>query len=217
MANCSRCSAPLPANSQYCSYCGVRNDIDLAGKHPFRVLDADSERTCPVCRQRLQTITLSIEASLRIERCAGCFGLFFDPGEIERLLDSSASALTVNLDWLDNINQERYPADDEVKYLPCPVCQVLMNRVVYGYRSGVVIDQCKSHGIWLDGGQISHLLEWKKAGGQLLNQQKLAAKQKPIRRPSAAEVDRQNVRYPSTSADTELLASVAEFIFKVFE
>jgi Zn-finger nucleic acid-binding protein len=43
-----------------------------------------------------------------------------------------------------------------------------MSRHVFGYRSGVVIDQCKGHGVWLDSGEVTHLLEWKKAGGQLL-------------------------------------------------
>jgi Zn-finger nucleic acid-binding protein len=40
-----------------------------------------------------------------------------------------------------------------------------MSRVNFGYRSGVVIDRCTNHGIWLDSGEITHLMEWKKAGG----------------------------------------------------
>ncbi|MBM4208918.1 MAG: hypothetical protein FJ190_13385 [Gammaproteobacteria bacterium] len=27
------------------------------------------------------------------------------------------------------------------------------------------------HGIWLDNGELTHLLEWKKAGGQLLQEE----------------------------------------------
>ena len=27
------------------------------------------------------------------------------------------------------------------------------------------------HGIWLDNGELTHLMEWKKAGGQLLHEQ----------------------------------------------
>jgi Zn-finger nucleic acid-binding protein len=121
----------------------------------------------------LQTIDLKINGHFYIERCDTCFGLFFDPGEVEELLESSvAGVFSANLALIDTINKERYPSDHKVKYVKCPVCQVLMNRVNFGYRSGVVADQCKAHGIWLDSGEIIHLMEWKKAGGQLLDRQK---------------------------------------------
>lgn len=223
MANCTSCSAPLPANTQYCSYCGVRNDIDLLGKHDYQVVDSTSERVCPECAQSLQTISLDAAGSLHIERCANCYGLFFDPGEIETLLDSAvAPVVTVNLELLSNINQDRYPKNATVKYLKCPVCQVLMNRVIYGYRSGVIIDQCRSHGIWLDGGQISHLLEWKKAGGQILNQQKIAAKQEKasseqFKKAFRKDYSRPQQSYGEQSVDGDLVASVAEVLFKIFE
>lgn len=223
MAKCTSCSAPLPANTQYCSYCGVRNDIDLHGKHDYQIVDTTSERTCPECEQKLQTIALDSAGSLHIDRCASCFGLFFDAGEIETLLDSAvAPVVTVNLEWLGNINLDRYPKNATVKYLKCPVCKTLMNRVIYGYRSGVVIDQCKSHGIWLDGGQISHLLEWKKAGGQILNQQKIAAKQAQASAEKARQAFRKDYsapeyRFGGQTVDGDLLESVAGLIFKIFE
>jgi len=223
MANCTSCSAPLPANTQYCSYCGVRNDIDLLGKHDYQVIDATSERVCPECAQSLQTISLDAAGSLHIERCANCYGLFFDPDEIETLLDSAvAPVVTVNLELLSNINKDRYPKNATVKYLKCPACQVLMNRVIYGYRSGVIIDQCRSHGIWLDGGQISHLLEWKKAGGQILNQQKITAKQEKasseqFKKAFRKDYSRPQQSYGEASIDGDLVASVAEVIFKIFE
>lgn len=49
---------------------------------------------------------------------------------------------------------------------------MMMRRMSFAYRSGVIIDQCSQHGIWLDNGEMTHLMEWKKAGGQLLHQQK---------------------------------------------
>ncbi len=224
MANCTRCSAPLPANTQICSYCGVRNDIDLLGKHDYQVIDATSPRVCPTCEHSLQTISLDSAQALHIDRCATCFGLFFDPGEIESLLDSAvAPVVTVNLALLSNINLDRYAKDATVKYLKCPVCQVLMNRVIYGYRSGVVINQCKSHGVWLDGGQISHLLEWKKAGGQLLNQQKIAAKQAQASSDQAKKAFRKDYTAPREYTfgdgriDGDLVEALASVVFKIFE
>lgn len=172
MEVCKSCSAPLPANTNICQYCGVRNDVDLQDKQQYLLETQQSERICPVCHIPLQTIDLKINGHLYIEHCSTCFGLFFDPGEIETLLDSSVSGVfSINRELIENINQERYPANHKVKYLKCPVCQVLMNRVNFGYRSGVVVDQCRAHGVWLDSGEITHLMEWKKAGGQLWDQQ----------------------------------------------
>jgi Zn-finger nucleic acid-binding protein len=220
MANCSSCSAPLPANTQYCRYCGVRNDVDLQGKHDYRVVDGVSDRSCPECGERLQTIALN-DGALHIERCQSCFGLFFDPGEIDDLLNSVVSPVfSVNLELLANINRDRYAKGKTVKYLKCPVCQTLMNRVVFGHRSGVVIDQCKSHGVWLDGGEISHLLEWKKAGGQMLDMQKTEERKAQVKRKrsdSGREIDTIMQDYGKQDSNVELLESVAGLLFKIFE
>jgi len=178
MLSCKSCSAPLEPNINRCQYCGVRNDIDLRATHHFSIDNPYSDRICPHCNIALQTIALKVNGHLYIERCSECFGLFFDPGEIEILLDSAVSNVeTINFKHIQNINADRYQAK-KVKYIKCPVCGILMNRKIFGHRSGVVIDQCHKHGIWLDNGEISHLMEWKKAGGQLLNQQKKQQKQK---------------------------------------
>lgn len=220
MAKCTSCSAPLPANSQICSYCGVRNDIDIRGKHAYRFLNRDSLRICPECQTHLQTIRLDLESPLEIERCETCYGLFFDPGDVEALLNSAVSPVSfANLQLLDNINKDRYQSDRPIKYQKCPVCQLLMNRVAFGHRSGVVIDQCKSHGVWLDGGEISHLLEWKKAGGQLLDQKKQAELQQKKRRSKVPNTEIENLMKPynARNGEIDLLESVASVIFKVFK
>jgi Zn-finger nucleic acid-binding protein len=192
----------MPANSNCCQYCGVRNDVDLQNKHDYTVQTQQSERICPVCHIPLQTIDLKVNGHLYIEHCQTCFGLFFDPGEIETLLDSSVSGvLNVNWQLIDNINQERYPTGQKVKYVKCPVCQMLMDRVNFGYRSGVVVDQCRAHGIWLDSGEISHLMEWKKAGGQLWNQQK----------EQQCKSEAENIDYPKVMRSTRLTQTRPHF------
>lgn len=225
MARCNSCAAPLPPNTQYCSYCGVRNDVDLLGKHDYRVATRQSERICPECNIQLQTVALEMQPPLHIERCTNCFGLFFDPGEVETLLEAAVSPVyTVNRELLGNINNDRYQKNKPVKYLECPVCLNMMNRVVFGHKSGVVIDQCRAHGIWLDGGEISHLLEWKKAGGQILHEKKLAERQQRKRQPSRSRVqvfsnsnNNHGGQYESIGSEEGLLDIVFGLIFKVFE
>ncbi|HEY6873148.1 MAG TPA: zf-TFIIB domain-containing protein [Geobacteraceae bacterium] len=179
MALCKSCSAPLPANTCQCGYCGTRNDMDFAAVDRYTVAREPSRRQCPDCAIQLQTVRVDTGAGLfAIERCERCYGLFFDVGEVQAFLDASVSpAFAVNLREIATINEERSSFSRPVRYIKCPECGVLMNRVNYGSMSGVVVDQCKEHGMWLDNGELVHLMEWKKTGGQLLAQKESAPRQ----------------------------------------
>jgi Zn-finger nucleic acid-binding protein len=169
MTNCKNCAAPLIANTNICEYCGTRNDVDLQDKQ-FHKINQASGKNCPCCDIPLQTMSLEMNRQFYIERCPDCFGLFFEPDELETLLECSISHVhSVNFQLLDNINQERYQRETHIQYVKCPVCHILMNRVNFAYRSGVVVDRCRDHGTWLKCGELIHLLEWKKAGGQQRN------------------------------------------------
>ncbi len=52
-----------------------------------------------------------------------------------------------------------------------------MTRINFGTKSGVIIDQCSAHGVWLDGGELRRLLTWRKAGGELLHEQIMREKE----------------------------------------
>lgn len=172
MSNCINCGAALPANSLVCPYCKTRNDVDLRGLYQHHVAEAESERICPRCDIHLQTIDLKLEDKFLIERCTDCLGLFFDPNELETLLDKSVSKVfQVDFKQLENINKLRRTQDYPVTYIKCPLCRKLMQRSNFGTQSGVIVDKCKEHGIWLDGGELKQLMDWIKAGGQILHQQ----------------------------------------------
>ncbi len=219
MTRCQSCSAPLVANINLCRYCGTRNDVDLHGKHSYQMHTHASDRICPECQIPLQTIDLNLHGEFLIERCDKCYGLFFDPGEIETLLDSSVSnVFHINDELMRNINRERYQGHKKVKYLKCPVCQVLMNRSNFGHRSGVVIDRCRDHGIWLESGEISHLMEWKKAGGQMLSEQKKQqAESQPDRPAPARKSSNFDSIMNSRHDDINLVDSVSDMIFRLFD
>ena len=126
----------------------------------------------------MQSISLQIVGNPYIERCEKCLGIFFDPRELESLLDASVSNVSeIDFDRMTNlIEEEGEEAVPEVVYVKCPQCGTLMNRENYGQgaRSGVIIDVCKNHGVWLDGGELSKLLKWVKAGGLLFVDKKQA-------------------------------------------
>ncbi len=222
MARCTSCSAPLAANTNRCDYCNTRSDVDLHAKHPYKVEKLHSKRICPNCDKALQTIRLKMPEPLAIERCQSCFGLFFDKGEIELIMQSSVSnVFDINHQHIDNINKDHYRKPQKIRYVKCPECRRHMNRVNFGQRSGVVVDQCIIHGIWLDSGELTHLLEWKKAGGQLLHQEHAIemAKQKQQKQnvlPNVA-TDYSNTSGSFNSVlETDLIETVAGLLGKLF-
>jgi Zn-finger nucleic acid-binding protein len=168
MANCKNCGAALPPASIICTYCHTRNDVDLHAIHRYTTEVPETARSCPRCALPLETIDLKIEGRFLIERCRRCFGLFFDPGEMEALLDRAVSNVyAIDFARLKEINGYRPVEEYGQAYIKCPVCQRYMNRFNVGTRSGVIADRCKDHGVWLDGGELRQLLEWTKAGGRV--------------------------------------------------
>ena len=205
MANCSSCSAPLQDGSILCAYCGCRNDVDLKDVHYNTTHENESERTCPRCSISLKTIDLNCNGRFLIERCDECLGLFFDPNELETLLEATVSnVFSINRSQLDSISTAQKSGDYPVSYIKCPVCGKLMNRINFGAKSGVIVDRCKEHGVWLDGGEFRHLCEWMKAGGKLLEQERNDQLKQMAEREKEREIRKElgqapNGTYPSDS------------------
>ena len=155
-------------NKLRCQFCGVRGDLDFHTQLPTQNLQRETSRTCPDCHVTLQPIKMQASDTLRMYRCGDCYGMHFDRGELQRALgDPLFRASEINLELIENINIDRYRGHkNKIRYRQCPKCQRPMNRRVFSYRSGVTVDICHQHGIWLDNGELIHLLEWSKAGGQ---------------------------------------------------
>jgi len=179
VSNCTNCSAPLPLNTVRCDYCGSRNNVDLTGINYYTVHDSDTARICPVCTVHLKTIDLGINGKFFIERCEDCLGLFFDPGELEALLEYSVkNVFEINRNRLDLFKLSPQATGRIATYVKCPICAKMMNRINFGARSGVVIDRCREHGVWLDAGELRQLCEWMKAGGKILDKERAEERKK---------------------------------------
>ena len=166
MPKCTHCSAPLPKSGIICEYCGKRNNIDLTSDYKFTNLRPHLKRTCPVCHTKMKTINIGKKLHLFIERCDSCFGIFFDSNELEAMIEYSVKgSRNVDLVKLAKISDNpRYV--DILTYRKCPVCQKHMQRKNFMRRSGVITDICTEHGIWLDPGELRHIMEWLKVGGE---------------------------------------------------
>ena len=222
--DCVKCGAPLPPKSNVCTYCGALNDTDLRAIHRDAKKGPETDRICPQCAIKLETIDLGIEGKFYIERCDKCLGIFFDPGELEALIDKSVS----NVYQVDHqrmvalIEEEGVSDFVSVRYAKCPVCHDLMNRKSYGSRSGVIADVCKEHGVWLTGGELGQLLKWVKAGGRIYDDRRKAEEERrqelsrKKRKPKLVDYDQLAWGPESSScSDTELFKGILGFIVRL--
>ena len=52
---------------------------------------------------------------------------------------------------------------EKIRYIPCPICHELMNRVNFANFSGVIVDVCREHGTWFDRDELRRAL-WNSSG-----------------------------------------------------
>lgn len=174
--NCTNCGAPLTPGSYLCPYCKTLNEVDLrAVRKPVHRGEA-TERLCPHCGVRLQAVHVKADGGFVVDQCKECFGIFFDPGEVEAMLEAAvAHVYEIDFQRLSALTEGPRPqVSRPVQYISCPDCGQLMNRKNYGSRSGVIVDECRNHGIWLDSGELLELFKWVKAGGRKYDERRKA-------------------------------------------
>ena len=197
---CPSCTAPLPAGRAQCSYCGNTTDIDFTGKFSAAAQPPEHPRTCCGCGRPMDSLDIGTsEAPFFVERCPACLGLFFDPGELEAILDRDVP----DVHEIDHLALSRLAElnGEPVRYRKCPICGNTMNRVNYGRSSGVVADQCRNHGVYLDAGELRRIVAWVRAGGRLAAAQKAAEKERAsqaidIQVPGLPGMEEEDVAFP---------------------
>jgi Zn-finger nucleic acid-binding protein len=118
--------------------------------------------------------------------CDRCGGLFLDHGSLGELVaahrpkvEGERHIVTMgapppnpreNLSPLrfaprSSITPPPQPILEPVTYLPCPTCNVRMNRTVFGKSSGVIVDVCNAHGTWFDARELTASLAFVERGG----------------------------------------------------
>ena len=175
MIRCGNCSAPLPAYSGHCEYCGAANNVDRESLAAERAGQLEARYPCPVCAIPMRPVPVRASAAggedLVVDECGTCFGHFFPFFGLEPVLaDAARYGALLDSRRLDDLSRNPV-AETIIAYRKCPICSKFMNRVNFGRRSGVITDQCHGHGIWLDAGELKRLVEWKNSGGEILDRE----------------------------------------------
>ena len=138
-------------------------------------------RPCPRCQGKLATATVG---GTPLEECTRCGGLWISAEAFERICadrESQAASLAQQM-------AADGPVEERVRYLKCPRCSQLMARRNYAHRSGVILDICRTHGIWFDRHELRRIVEFIRAGG--LDRARQAEKEELDRHRAQLEAER---------------------------
>ena len=152
---CPQCFGMMFRGSRHCPRCGA-----LAGER--ETASTETARNCPRCRTALTHITLG---TTEVRECNACDGLWVDIASFEQICRDreQQSALLGTAQFTST--RQSVNEQSRVRYVPCPECGQLMNRVNFARCSGVVVDVCKGHGTWFDRDELAEIVEFIRGGG----------------------------------------------------
>ena len=169
---CEQCGRTGVPTRAVCMYCGGRLIEQEKREITIR---------CPVCNINMDK---GDQAGITLDNCSSCGGTWYDRSELEQLLRKSKDDLekveeqpaskdpeepSPSLGFsrqerdaffrsgrTGNVSRRAVRQSKSV-YRKCPHCQSMMNRVNYLQKTGVVVDVCRQHGIFLDEGEFDAL------------------------------------------------------------
>lgn len=110
---------------------------------------------------------VDFDRGVEIHRCIGCAGLWLDPGELDAMVDDPGPA-TADVATLREGMKNVQVTAGPVRYRKCPRCSAVMERRNFGTHSGVIVDECRRHGMYLDPGEFEAIEAFIKLGGLAL-------------------------------------------------
>ena len=151
---CPACFARLPAKARFCIECAT----------PIRpreyVSREESKRRCPRDGEPLQARGAE---GVPLEECPRCLGIWLDGDAFKVICQRKTSEFERNP--LPEGRTGGSAALEPVTYLKCPVCDQMMSRQNFGRRSGIIIDRCAVHGVWLDDRELERIAQFIASGG----------------------------------------------------
>ena len=177
--------------SRFCARCGAEAVREL--------VDDEKPLHCPRCRETMQGMQLG---AIHVSECAECGGLWLDPATLQTLCDDRERHADV-IATLSAHAAVRSVISDTVRYVPCPQCGKLMNRTNFAHISGVILDVCRHHGVWLDRGELEHIIQFVESGGLVVQREREREQLADETRRLAALAARSgNASYPSENIES---------------
>jgi Zn-finger nucleic acid-binding protein len=138
------------AEKNFCSRCQATDT-------QARIITPAILRPCPRCQGQLSTRMIGTGL---LGQCSRCNGLWIDKPYFDKLMiDPQEQAAAIALEQTATAS-----ALDGgfVQYISCLNCAQMMTRSNYDRSSGIIIDLCREHGVWLDYGELRALIEYSR-------------------------------------------------------
>jgi Zn-finger nucleic acid-binding protein len=148
--------------SKHCQHCGAAATQATAAELPVL--------KCPRCQSDMRSITLGTAA---IRECEECAGLWVEVAAFEKIcVDREQQSAVLGTASPAPAHASLAADPEKIRYVPCPQCGQLMNRINFARCSGVIVDVCRGHGTWFDRDELSGIVQFIRAGGLEASRQK---------------------------------------------
>ncbi len=121
-------------------------------------MSTSAPRSCPTCNAPLAAVS---HEGVELDRCPDGHGIWLDKGELRAVVLSEAEDRPTEeeleaLDAAARDHGQALLAEVTRGTRNCPVCARPMRITEYA-GSGVAIDECLEHGVWLDDGELERI------------------------------------------------------------
>jgi Zn-finger nucleic acid-binding protein len=175
---CPSCFGMLFAGQEHCPHCGAK-----AGRQdssaPFQ------PEPCPRCKTMLEAVFIG---GGHLRECPRCEGIWTNAETLQQMCASREEQAAV-LGMATHLpSNEGVAIEKHIRYLPCPVCGNLMNRVNFANFSGVIVDVCLAHSTWFDRDELRRIVEFIRGGGLEKAKEREIAELEERRRAAMAQI-----------------------------
>jgi Zn-finger nucleic acid-binding protein len=182
--------------AMHCSGCGRKLGLEPLGK--------PDDLKCPDCQRPFEAFC---GGPGLLHDCPKCGGQFVEHALVRELIERHETYGSVAPRHPERSN----PLQRPVRYVRCPACDAMMNRKNFAGSSGVVVDECRRHGLWFEPGELPRVLAFVESGG--LARARREKERPPPPPPSALSTLGSRDELVSTS---DLLTEVGRFLADLF-
>lgn len=155
---CPGCYAANEENARYCAACGLEfRPGPLPGSLP--------QLPCVDCDETLEVRAIG---GVFVHECPKCRGVWASARVFEDLVDRAIAARREAKERFQRLQPRETsgnPVKAGIRYRRCPICREFMARRNFQRRSGVIVDRCRDHGLWLDEHELEQIAGFILSGG----------------------------------------------------
>lgn len=116
---------------------------------------------CVACSRTLEPAE---HEGVPIDQCPDGHGVWLDSGELRLIVESERAPRPAAEREAAIEGREPSTGAATTRHgRPCPVCRTPMELVRYDETSGIEIETCLDHGVWLDSGELERAEAWIEA------------------------------------------------------